>query len=574
MTINRIKILSLTLIIFILFSMGNVYATDHRLESLDINVFLNPDGSAIIQEHRVADLVEGTESYIVIDNLGNSQITNFTVIENGNTFNNDSNWDIHGSRESKAGRSGIIKTSSGYELSWGIGDYGRHEYDLEYTITNFVEQLNDSQMVFWQFVNPDTNIPPENVKVTIMSENEFTEENEKIWGFGFAGDVIFQDGKVVATSNRALSSNDNVTLLIKLPDGMFTTNKVRNNSFQEIQDKALIGSDYDQGVQEEGGFTENKPPKNNPIMTLFRIITRMGSGIFIFLFIFLMGKTGKTGNKTPNKFTNKYKEEYYRDYPYVGSFLDVYYIPYMMGKANFENILTGFILKWINEDRIITVEEEVGWIFKKDSTNLKFLNANQLQHPLEDELFQMMLAAAGSNEILEEKEFTKWARSNVTKIDRWEKEVNEFSKRRLQELGYLDIIEKKVLFFKIPDYQLTVKGQDLEGNIYKYINYLNDFSLLNEHEAINVKIWDNIMIWAGFLGLTEVVAKQFEKLYPNYRQETVYRGNTIFLTSHLARNISSAKVQAQAARSSGSGGGTSMGGGGGFSGGGGGGGTR
>lgn len=571
---NRYRILSLILIIFIVFSMGNVYATDHRLESLDIDVFLNPDGSAIIQEHRVTNLVEGTESYIVIDNLENSQITNFVVIENGTTFDNVNNWDISGSRESKANKSGIIKTSSGYELSWGIGDYGRHEYDLVYTITNFVEQLNDSQMVFWQFVNPDTNIPPENVKVTILSDNEFSEENEKIWGFGFDGDVVFQDGKVVATSNRSLSSNDNVTLLIKLPDGMFTTNKVRNNSFQEIQDQAFLGSDYNQGVQEEGGFIESNPPKNNPIMTLFRIMTRMGSGIFIFLFVFLIGKTGKTGNKTPNKFTNKYKEEYYRDYPYEGSFLDVYYIPYMMGKANFENLLTGSILKWINEDRIITVEEEVGWIFKKDSTNLKFLNTGSIKHPLENELFQMMLTAAGANEILEEKEFTKWARSNYTKIDRWEKDVNEFSKRRLQELGYLDIIQKKVLFFKIPDYQLTEKGQDIEVNIYKYINYLNDFSLLNEHEAINVKIWDNIMIWAGFLGLTAVVAKQFEKLYPNYRQETVYRGNSIFLTSHLASNISSAKVQAQAARSSGSGGGTSMGGGGGSSGGGSGGGTR
>jgi hypothetical protein len=294
--------------------------------------------------------------------------------------------------------------------------------------------------------------------------------------------------------------------------------------------------------------------------------------LFIFLALFGIGKSSKSGNKTPNKFTNKYKEEYYRDYPYEGTFLDVYYIPYMMGTANFENLLTGFILKWINEDRLMAVEEEVGWIFKKDSTNLKFLNTSELHHPLENQLFQMMLTAAGTNEILEEKEFTKWASSNYTKIDRWEKEVNESSKRKLQDLGYLEKTEKKILFFTVPSYELTSEGKDIETKIYQYINYLNDFSLLNEHEAVNVKIWDNIMVWAGFLGLTAVVAKQFEKLYPNYTQETVYRGNTIFLTSHLASNISTTKVQA--ARSSGSGGGTSMGGGGGFSGGGSGGGTR
>lgn len=427
-------------------------------------------------------------------------------------------------------------------------------------------------MVFWRFSNPGTDIPPERVKVTIMSDNEFSEDNEKIWGFGFAGDVQFLDGKVVATSNRALSRNDNVTLLLKLPDGMFSTDKTRNQSWQDIQDQAFIGSDYDQGVKPDGGIGGERPVKLNPFQRIFRMI----SGIFPFIFIGIMvltiGKTTKYSDKTPSKFIPHFKEEYYRDFPYEGSFLDIYHIPYMMGKANFENLLTGFILKWINEDRIIAVEEEVGWVFKKDSTNLKFLNTSQLENPFENELFLMMLTAAGSNEILEEKEFTKWARSNYTKIDRWEKSVKEFSRDKLVSLGYLEKIDKKVLFFNIPGYDLSEKGIDVQTKIYKYINYLNDFSLLNEHEAVNVKLWDNIMIWAGFLGLTEVVVKQFEKLYPNYTQETVYRGNTIFLTSHLASNISHA--QTQAARSSGSGGGTSMGGGGGFSGGGSGGGTR
>ncbi len=569
---NRYRVLSLIIALIIIFSMGNVYAADHRLESLEINVFINPDGSALIQEHRIANLVEGTESYIVIDNVGVSQIKDFTVIENGQIFDNNSNWDINGSRQSKTGKSGIIKTSSGYELSWGIGEYGPHEYDLEYTVTNFVEQLNDSQMVFWRFSNPGTNIPPEKVRVTITSDNEFSAENEKIFAFGYAGDARFEDGKVVATSNGALSRNDNVTLLLKLPDGMFSTDKVRNQTWQEVEDGALVGSDYDPDVEPGGGPTGNKPPKTNLFISLFQILTRLGGGLIFFLFFIFFGKSTKGSNKSPNKFSAHFKEEYYRDYPYEGSFLDVYYIPYMMGTANFENLLTGFILKWINEDRIIAVEEEVGWVFKKDSTNLKFLNTSELQHPLENKLFLMMLTAAGSNEILEEKEFTKWARSNYTKIDAWEKEVNEFSKRRLIELGYLEKTEKKILFFTIPDYKLTEQGLKVEENIYKYINYLNDFSLLNENEAINVKIWDNIMIWAGFLGLTAVVAKQFEKLYPNWQQETVYRGNTIFLTSHLARNISYA--QTSASRSSGSGGSSSMGGGGGFSGGGSGGGTR
>lgn len=580
MTKNRYRILSIVILLLITFTVGNAYASEHRLESLDIDVFINGDGSARIKENRVANLVEGTENYIVIDNVGNSKIIDFVVYEDGNQYQYIDNWDIQASRDAKKYKNGIIKTSSGYELSWGIGEYGKHEYNLEYTVTNFVEQLNDSQIIFWRFSNPGTNIPPEKVKVTISSENEFTDENEKIWAFGFEGDIQFLDGKIVANSNRALSINDNVTILAKLPDGMFGTNKIRNQSFQEVQDQAFIGSDYDTGNQgndiyPDYGYQDHGYNRRNPFSSIFRFFA-MGN-IFVFVVIFfgiISGSKSKLSSKTPVKFKKQYKDEYYRDFPYDGEFLDIYYIPFLMGTSNFEKLLTGFILKWINENRIITVEEEVGWLFKKDSTNLKFINTSQLKQPIENQLFQMMLTAAGSNEILEEKEFTKWAMSNYSKIDRWEKELKDYSINRLEELGYLVITEKKVLFFKMQDYELTEKGKELEANIYKYINYLNDYSLLNEHEAINVKLWDNIMIWAGFLGLTEVVSKQFEKLYPNYTQETVYRGNTIFLTSHLASNISQAKAQAQASRSSGSGGGSSMGGGGGFSGGGSGGGTR
>lgn len=47
--------------------------------------------------------------------------------------------------------------------------------------------------------------------------------------------------------------------------------------------------------------------------------------------------------------------------------------------------------------------------------------------------------------------------------------------------------------------------QEFENHVHMFINYLKDFSLLNERESVNVKIWDELMIWAAMLGLTEVV---------------------------------------------------------------------
>lgn len=579
---NLIIVLALIFILFNLSIISNASSADFRLENLDINVYLNEDGSAKITEKRKATYQAGTENFILIENLGKSEIKDFTVSENGMVFQYEDDWDINASREEKIGKNGIITKSDGYELVWGIGEYGSHDYTLEYTVTNFVKGLEDSQMVFWKFLERNTNIPPENARVVIESKDPFSSEDERIWAFGFAGNIEFQEGKIVAVSSEALSDSDYITILTKFPQGMFKTEDIIDSNFEDIKEQAFVGSDYgdsdrDEGAYESGGDVDNVFGSRSPwgigsVIMFFAVPIIFIGGFISVIIALIVASNSKLTNKSPNKFKRKYKEEYYRDFPYEGNFLDIYYIPFIMGTANFENLLTGFILKWINEDKIKTVEEEVGWIFKKDQTNLKFLNKNIPEDSLEGELFSMMLSAAGANEILEENEFTKWAKSNISKIDNWEKKVKKNSIEKLKALGYIDVIEKKVLFFKSEKYELTQKGKELEENIYKYINYLYDFSLLNEHQAVNVRIWDNIMVWAGFLGLTEEVSAQFEKLYPNYSQETVYTGNTIFLTHHLARNISQGRVSASSTGSSGGfGGGSSMGGGGGSFGGGGGG---
>ena len=559
--INYKKVSLLLMLILILNSIAIVHAQDHRLDYLDIEVNLHEDGSATITERRASHLVEGTENYIVIENLGESEIHSFTVIEDGISYDYVENWNIDASREEKAFKNGIIETSSGYELAWGIGEYGYHNYTLEYRVTNFVKQLEDSQAILWKFVNQGTNIPPQSVTVTIDSmEHYFSEENEGIWAFGFSGDINFQDGSILAISDSPLSSRNYVTILTRFEDGMFATDDVIDENFDTIQNMAFEGSDYSQ----EG---------SNNIFSFFGAVIRA-----IFPLLFVVGAFLFRSNKSSNrarKFKRKYKEEYYRDIPYRGNLIDAYYILFKMGASNFERLLTAFILRWVKEGRINIEKEEKGLIRKREITNLKFTEKKLTSDEnLEGQLFNMILSASGSNEILEESEFTKWARSNHSKLTRWEENVKTNSSHKLQEEGYLNVIEKEKLFiFKDHTIEKTPKGEELEERIYKYINYLHDFSLLNEHEAINVTIWDEIMIWAAVLGLTKQVMDEFIKLYPAYAEESVYTGhNTIFLVSNLTRNVSAARVQSTG--NSGGGGRASFGGGGGSFGGGRGGGTR
>lgn len=559
------------IILLNIFNISHVYAADLRLENLDINVFINEDGSARIREERRLEINRGTENYLVIGSLGESTVKDFVVSEGDITYEYVEDWDIDDSREEKAFKNGIIDTGGGYELAWGIGDYGLHDYVLEYTMTDFIKELEDSQILFWRFVDTTTNTPPENVTVTVESENPFTQGSERIYAFGYSGEINFIDGKIVATNNTPLGGDDYLTILIGFPQGAFDTSAYIDETFEEIQDKAFVGSDY--------GKEENADPGNNSGngFSPFGIISSIFRNLFPIIIAIFVGMNffnKKNTNKAPGKFKRKFKEEYYRDYPYEGNFLDVYHILYRMGVGDFENLLTSFILKWINEEKLETETEEIGVVFKKEQTNLKILNRDMERNTLEGQLFFMMLDAAGANNVLEEKEFTKWASRNRNSIENWEEKVKETSALKLQDAGYLIMEEKKILFFKTHNLILTPKGEELEENIYKYINYLYDFSLLNENEAVNVKIWDNIMVWAALLGLTEVVRKQFTKLYPRYEVETVYRGNSIYLAHALTRNVARAAAPPSSSTRSGGGGGFSSGGGGGGSFGGGGGGVR
>ena len=565
---RRVSLVVIVLLLFInIFSFQNVLAED-RLMQVDINVFINDDGSARIKEERNVVLNEGTENFLVIGNLEDSTIEDFTVQENDEIYQYVDDWDTDDSREYKKYKNGIIDKGDSYELVWGIGKYGEHDYILEYTVTNFVKELEDAQVVFWRFINDQTNIPPESVNVIIETDEPINLEKEKVWSFGYEGEVGTQEGKIIARNSEPLDEDNYLTVLLKFPKGRFSTGAFVDRTFEEVKDEAFKGSDYGSDGESAGSFMNS-----------------IGSFLIRFLIpiviVFNFFRRSQKGSRRQKKFKRKYKQEYYRDYPYDGDILDIHHILYEMGVGNFENLLTSFILKWIKEGRIEIETQEVGFIRKRNESTIRFLDESvegdligkMDSSGLEGELFYMIFSAAGSNKILEEKEFTKWASNNRGRIEEWKSDVEKESASKLQDLGYLKVEEKRKFFIKTYDIVLTQKGEELEEKIYKYINYLHDFSLLNENEAINVKIWDDIMVWAGALGLTEVVRKQFENLYPRYDTETVYTGNSIYFTHMLTRNVARAATPTST-RSSGMGGSSSIGGGGGSFGGGSGGGTR
>ena len=107
--------------------------------------------------------------------------------------------------------------------------------------------------------------------------------------------------------------------------------------------------------------------------------------------------------------------------------------------------------------------------------------------------------------------------------------------------------------------------------------FLEEFSKIDTKEAIEVKLWDEYLMFAYLFGIADKVAKQFKNLYPEYIEslDNIDFDTIIFLNTISARSVSAANSARSRAESySSGGGGFSSGGGGGGSFGGGGGGSR
>ena len=127
-------------------------SASNKIYSIDIDVNINEDGSANITEVWDVDGSDGTEWYKVIKNLGNMDLFNFRVSMDGNMLTYK-DWNVNESLYEKKGYYGINRISDGLELCFGKYDYDRHKFVLNYKLTNFVFNTDDSQIIYFNFID-------------------------------------------------------------------------------------------------------------------------------------------------------------------------------------------------------------------------------------------------------------------------------------------------------------------------------------------------------------------------------------------------------------------------------------
>ena len=97
-----------------------------QIRSVVTEAVLNEDGSADITQTWDVEVSDGTEWYLPL-NLKDMELSGFSVSENGRGYSEEGyGWRTDRNMAQKASRCGLVKTSSGVELCWGLGSYGAH----------------------------------------------------------------------------------------------------------------------------------------------------------------------------------------------------------------------------------------------------------------------------------------------------------------------------------------------------------------------------------------------------------------------------------------------------------------
>lgn len=527
---------------------------DDRVNDLDIRVTLADDGSAHIREVWDMTLSRGTEVYLGRENLGDMEIRNLTVSDDeGKRYITESDWDTDRDIDEKAGRCGLNYTRDGVEICWGIGDYGRHVWTVDYTLTNLVKSLQDYDMIHYEFVT-ENDFKTDHAKVTIEKPGFVMDSLTLIWGFGFGGRIWQEDGRVVTESDETLRPGDEVIVLMRFDKGVFDSPSVQDRPFREVLDMALEGA----------GDTERPKSRFERIIgEIFMMLQALFFALLPFAAAFIAVIAGMRNQRRAFGNVRMRDIPWSREIPYGNSLLMNHYVLSTVPgfKLKKQSVASAMILHMLQEGCLQAVSTPDGKVDLHFNPGADFSRISAS----EKDLWDMMLEAAGDNAVLEEKEFSRWARRHSSRLVEWTSGVRDAGLEALRRGAYYQ------------GSRYTDSGCAENRKIVGFKKFLEDTTLIKERSTPEVALWREYLIFAALVGIADQVAKELKDINP-VMFEQLYSApypdmyNIIRMTNAYSNVFSTYGVPRGSSGSGfnfgGGGGFTSFGGGGGFSGGG------
>lgn len=507
----------------------------NKINSIDMNIYIDQYGNANVTEVWDTYLNEGTEGFRTFTNLDGSKITGFTVSDDsGLAYSNLYPWDVNKTFEYKAYKYGINNTGNGLELCWGISSYGDRRYTLNYTINDFVKHYTDVEGIYFNFLNLNQKV--NDVKIAITSYVPFSLDNARIWAFGFDGSIRFSDGKIIIKSSGPVTSDEYVVGLVRFQEDLFETSIYMKKSFDDVYDSAMEGA------------KENKNSVTNAIKSMFYDFFQFLSAIksvlipaiiAVVLSIFLRRKKrfdmyhqnykNMENINAISKSDNQNESYYYRDIPCNKSLPIAYWVCYQYGLVSDnelrKGIISAYFTKWIYEEKLKIITNNNA--FDKYSMDISVLSTTHFDSEVESTLASFLIKADNGNNVISSKEFYKWSKENYHKFDYWYNRIFGIVKEELSNKGllYKSTNDSDTQNLKNESY-FNIKKVDVDSatdevnNYAKQLkglkNFMLDFGNVAEKEFFEVHTFVDYLMFACLLGIADKVEAQFKKLYPDY----------------------------------------------------------
>ena len=497
------KYYRLVILLFIIMFSFNVKA--NTVNKIDMDVYIDSNGNARVIEIWHANLTSGTEGYRSFSKLNGSEINNISVSdETGRIYEMLDTWNSDDGFNNKAYKTSLVNKGNESELCFGISSYGSKVYTIKYDVSNIVRKYSDAEGIYYSFLQMDMSV--NEAKVTIRSDIPFSLDNARIWGLGYEGNSSFNNGNIILSTKNGLNKNNRMVALVRFNGDIFDTHLTISKSFDDIYDEAF------------DSFSTSKSKLTKYLVELFLFFSGF-IGILAVIFSLISRKAkrdslkgsyiydynsnnilyGIKGKELPNEV------KYWREIPCNKNINYAFWICSEYGIVKNKELLKGligsYILKWFKNGNINVLDNN-----KKYSIDFsRDLISNDT---IEKYIYQLIKKAAGNNLILESNELKKWSKKNYNKINNIGIKIYEI---------VVDYLANNNLINKKKDTLVGNKVNEEAANVEGFIKYLKDFGSMNEKNYIEVKVWEDYLIFAELFGIADKVREQFKKLYPNVK---------------------------------------------------------
>ena len=509
------KLLIFAVVICSVMLMSFTAAATNQVTSIDADIIINDDGSAEFYQTWQCNFSQDTEVYYFFPDEGKYEISNLVVWDEDKIYETVSDWDTSLSFEGKAGKCGILEYGDGYELCWGITEYGTKTYYVYFKIDNLVTAYKDADATYFCLFSKNVNTRPTDVSLRlslsngkklvdglIFDEGKFLEDgNCEFISLGCSSDEIIKNGAYLAETTSPLRSTEQMAFKFIFEKGLINPLTIQKKKADKISSEFYDKYYFSKDIPEK---SSSKWYEDEYFLLIFALVISVG-GPFALILLW------KIFNKLYLSSVTK-KPEICKSEPTFG-IEGAYLMLKDFELSDDENLLSLMLLDLMNAGVISPIMPDKDDPIPISKGNVKFsINTIASEDALTDtqkEFYKFLSLSAKDDRILDPWEIKIRAQDNFYTI---RKIMEKYLSEAEHKINISDIKGSQKIFKGALSY--TPNGKQEVRKILGYKKYITEYSLHNAVNYFDYDHWQTPMRYSVIFGESHKIRKELSKVYP------------------------------------------------------------